>query len=64
MTAAGLTSVHDAGAGRSRLVAYQDAREAGELRHRVYAMVRGPYERLRNAGSTPASATSGCASAE
>ena len=50
MTAAGLTTVHDAGAGRGRLVAYQDAREAGELRHRVYAMVRGPYERLRDAG--------------
>ncbi|MDE2905178.1 MAG: amidohydrolase [Acidobacteriota bacterium] len=50
MTAAGLTTVHDAGAGRGRLLAYQDAREAGELRHRVYAMVRGPYERLRDAG--------------
>jgi hypothetical protein len=50
MTAAGLTTVHDAGAGRGRLVAYQDAREAGELRHRVYAMVRGPYENLRDAG--------------
>ena len=50
MTAAGLTTVHDAGASRGRLVAYQDAREAGELRHRVYAMVRGPYEHLRDAG--------------
>ena len=50
MTAAGLTTVHDAGASRGRLVAYQDAREAGELRHRVYAMVRGPYEYLRSAG--------------
>ena len=50
MTAAGLTTVHDAGASRGRLVAYQDAREAGALRHRVYAMVRGPYEHLRNAG--------------
>ena len=50
MTAAGLTTVHDAGASRSRLVAYQDAREAGELRHRVYAMVRAPYRDLRNAG--------------
>ena len=50
MTAAGLTTVHDAGASRGRLVAYQDAREAGELRHRVYAMVRGPYEQLRDAG--------------
>ncbi|MCY3845811.1 MAG: amidohydrolase family protein, partial [Acidobacteria bacterium] len=50
MSAAGLTTVHDAGASRGRLVAYQDAREAGELRHRVYAMVRGPYRDLRNAG--------------
>ena len=50
MTAAGLTTVHDAGASRGRLVAYQDAREAGELRHRVYAMIRGPYRDLRNAG--------------
>ena len=50
MTAAGLTTVHDAGAGRGRLVAYQDARESGELRHRVYAMVRGPYRDLRAAG--------------
>ena len=50
MTAAGLTTVHDAGAGRGRLVAYQDARAAGELRHRVYAMVRGPYRQLRDAG--------------
>ena len=50
MTAAGLTTVHDAGASRARLVAYQDARAAGELRHRVYAMVRGPYADLRDAG--------------
>ena len=50
MTAAGLTTVHDAGASRGRLVAYQDAREAGELRHRVYSMIGGPYEHLRNAG--------------
>lgn len=50
MTAAGLTTVHDAGASRGRLVAYQDARESGALRHRVYAMVRGPYRHLRNAG--------------
>lgn len=50
MTAAGLTTVHDAGASRGRLLAYQDAREAGALRHRVWAMVRGPYEHLRAAG--------------
>ena len=63
MTAAGLTTVHDAGAGRGRLVAYQDARAAGELRHRVYAMVRGPTSSFATRASTPASATSGCASA-
>jgi predicted amidohydrolase YtcJ len=39
LTAAGLTSVHDASAGRSRIQAYQDAREAGELRHRAAFLV-------------------------
>jgi predicted amidohydrolase YtcJ len=48
--AAGLTSVHDAGAGADSIRAYEDARGAGELRHRAYMMVRGPYETLRNAG--------------
>ena len=48
--AAGLTSVHDAGAGADSMRAYEDARAAGELRHRAYLMVRGPYERLRDAG--------------
>jgi predicted amidohydrolase YtcJ len=48
--AAGLTSVHDAGASSESIRAYEDARAAGELRHRVYLMVRGPYESLRNAG--------------
>ena len=41
LTAAGLTSVHDAGANRDRIQAYQDAREAGELRHRACFLVRG-----------------------
>jgi len=41
LTAAGLTSVHDAGAGRDRIQAYQDAREAGNLRHRAGFLVRG-----------------------
>jgi len=41
LSAAGLTSVHDAGAGRERILAYQDARLARGLRHRVYMMVRG-----------------------
>lgn len=50
--AAGLTSVHDAGAGETSIRAYEDARAAGELRHRAYMMIRGPYERLREAGVT------------
>lgn len=39
LTAAGLTSVHDASAPRARIQAYQDAREAGELRHRAGFLV-------------------------
>src|SRR5262245_21853190 len=38
MTAAGLTSVHDAGADRIMFQAYQDARAAGELGFRVYVL--------------------------
>jgi hypothetical protein len=41
LTAAGLTSVHDAGAGRDRVLAYEDSYRNGELRHRAYMMVRG-----------------------
>lgn len=41
LTAAGLTTVHDAGAGRERILAYEDAYRSGELRHRAYFMVRG-----------------------
>jgi len=48
--AAGLTSVHDAGATEDSIRAYEDARGAGELRHRAYMMIRGPYSRLREAG--------------
>ena len=50
LTATGLTSVHDAGAGPDRIRAYEDARANGELRHRAYMMIRGAYEQLRNAG--------------
>ena len=50
LTATGLTTVHDAGASRGKLVAYQDAYQAGELRHRAYVMIRGAYQDLRNAG--------------
>ncbi|MBM3808726.1 MAG: amidohydrolase [Acidimicrobiia bacterium] len=39
LTAAGLTSVHDASAGRARIQAYQDARDAGQLRHRAAFLV-------------------------
>src|SRR5262249_4731504 len=38
MTAAGLTSVHDADASKADFLAYQDARAAGELGFRVYVM--------------------------
>jgi predicted amidohydrolase YtcJ len=41
LTAAGLTSVHDAGAGRDRILAYEDAKANGELRHRAGFLVRG-----------------------
>ena len=50
LTAAGLTTVHDAGANEDRLRAYEDTHTAGELRHRAYLMIRGPYEKLRDAG--------------
>ena len=41
LTAAGLTSVHDAGASRDRILAYEDAKQNGELRHRAAFLVRG-----------------------
>ena len=41
LTASGLTTVHDAGAGRDRIQAYEDARTNGELRHRAAFLVRG-----------------------
>ncbi|MGQ0641399.1 MAG: amidohydrolase [Gemmatimonadaceae bacterium] len=50
LTATGLTTVHDAGAGPDAIRAYEDARQAGELRHRAYMMIRGAYQQLRNAG--------------
>ena len=51
VTAAGLTSVHDAGCGTSSAIAYQDARDAGQLRMRVYMMVRGGiFNGLKTAG--------------
>jgi len=52
LTATGLTTVHDAGAGRERILAYQDTYHAGALRHRVYMMIRGEkvFEGLKAAG--------------
>jgi predicted amidohydrolase YtcJ len=50
LTAAGLTTVHDAGAGADRIRTYEDVYRGGHLRHRAYLMVRGAYEQLRNAG--------------
>lgn len=50
-TASGLTTVHDLSAGVENIRAYEDARAAGELRHRAYLMVRGKaYPLLRDAG--------------
>jgi predicted amidohydrolase YtcJ len=51
MTAAGLTSVHDADADKANFLAYQDARAAGELRFRVYLMARPDlFEAFKTAG--------------
>ncbi len=55
LAATGLTTVHDASASPQSIRAYEDARAAGELRHRAYLMVWGAgagnaYERLRDAG--------------
>lgn len=52
LTAAGLTTVHDAGADRDRVLAYEDARANGELRHRACFLVRGAstFEGFKAAG--------------
>jgi hypothetical protein len=50
LAAAGLTTVHDAGAGPDRIKAYEDAHANGELKHRAYMMIRGAYQQLRDAG--------------
>lgn len=50
LTAAGLTTVHDAGASAASIRAYDDARARGELRHRAYLLIRGAYRQLRDAG--------------
>ena len=52
MAAAGLTSTTDAGCNRDRFVAYNDARDAGELAFRISVMPRGGefYDGLKKAG--------------
>jgi len=55
LSKAGLTTVHDASASAQSLRAYEDARAAGELRHRAYLMMWGAgegnaYAKLRDAG--------------
>jgi len=50
LTAAGLTSVHDAGANQAQLTAYLDTYNNGEMRHRAFLMMR-PYDHLREAGA-------------
>ena len=50
LSASGLTTVHDAAATADSIRAYEDVRARGELRHRAYLMIRGPYAQLRDAG--------------
>ena len=53
-TAAGLTTVHNAGTSLSHIRAYDDTRKNGELRHRSYLMIRdsGVFTGLKAAGIT------------
>ena len=48
MSAAGLTSFHDAGVGS--VTPYDDTYRAGMLRCRVYMLLRGAYRRMKEAG--------------
>ena len=50
MAQAGLTSFHDAGTSSDSVEAYSTAYRNGELSCRVYMMMRGPHESLRQAG--------------
>ncbi|MEE9231778.1 MAG: amidohydrolase [Acidobacteriota bacterium] len=51
MAATGVTSVHDAGGSADDLLAYQDARTAGELSVRVYCLIRyADLDRMIDAG--------------
>ena len=55
LTAAGLTTVHDAFASSDKIRSYQDAYAAGGLLHRAYILAGGmganaPFPKLRDAG--------------
>ena len=55
LTAAGLTTVHDAFASSDKIRSYQDANAAGGLLHRAYILAGGmgpnaPFPKLRDAG--------------
>ena len=50
MAREGLTSFHDAGTSSNSVEAYNAAYRNGELSCRVYMMMRGPYQNLRQAG--------------
>lgn len=43
MAKAGLTSIHETGGGTDNLIAYQDARDAGELHFRIYLFPSGSF---------------------
>lgn len=50
-TASGLTTVHDLSATQPNIRAYEEIRAEGNLRHRVYMMIRGgAFPLLRDAG--------------
>jgi predicted amidohydrolase YtcJ len=51
LTSVGLTSVHHTGADRDQMLAYMDARQAGELKHRAYILVTPDvFTGLKSAG--------------
>jgi len=51
MTKAGLTSVHQTGGGRNDMIAFQDARDDGDMRFRMYLFPRGQlFDDLVNSG--------------
>ncbi|HKG93634.1 MAG TPA: amidohydrolase [Gemmatimonadaceae bacterium] len=51
LTAAGLTTVHDAFVSPDKMRAYEDTHRNGELRHRAYLMMGGPWlDQLRAVG--------------